>query len=417
MPRELMRQDRRQDPHLHVRSRRKHRATHEWASAAKKERETNEGQHHEARIDLAYWFTTDAATGKRRQHSKGGFRTQKDAQSHLNDVLSKVERGEWKPDKKMTVKQLLENHWLPAKCSEGLRPATLALYQNATRAWVVPQLGGVDVLSLTPAVMGKMVESLRTEGSTRGRGGLSARSVQMAVTVVKAATSWAVKVGILNRDPFVGFKRPRAASKPMTSWSTSEARTFLAATKDDRLAFALALLLTRGLRRGELAGLKWVDVDLEAGVLRINRTRVVVDGKPADSLPKTAAGRRAVSLDPALVALLKAHRALQAAEKLKAGEAYEDAGWLVADELGRPLCPDTISERFDDLVKKHRLRRIRLHDTRHTAASLMLADGVPVKVVAELLGHNPKVTLATYAHVIPGMGERAGAALSAALLG
>ena len=142
-----------------------------------------------------------------------------------------------------------------------------------------------------------------------------------------------------------------------------------------------------------------------------------MDGRPAESLPKTAAGRRSVPLDDLIVSLLRAHRARQAAEKLAAGPAYEDGGWLVADELGQPLYPDTISERFTHLTKAASLRPIRLHDTRHTAASLMLASGVPVKVVADLLGHDPKVTLATYAHVIPGMGEQAGAALSAALLG
>lgn len=130
---------------------------------------------------------------------------------------------------------------------------------------------------------------------------------------------------------------------------------------------------------------------------RINRTRVLVDGLPVESGPKTAAGGRAVPLDAMLVDLLRAHRAHQAAEKLPAGPAYEDGGWLVADELGRPYYPDTISERFGQLTKDAGLRSIRTHDTRHTAASLMLAAGVPVKVVADLLGHDPKVTLATYA--------------------
>jgi integrase len=365
----------------------------------------------------AYWSTTDPATGKRKQHSKGGFRTQKEAQRHLNSILEKVEQGAWRPDQKLTVKELLVRHWLPARSSEGLRPATLALYKRAVDAWVVPHVGGLDVRQLSPAVAGRLVETLKADGSTQGRGGLSPRSVQLAVTVLKAATAWAVATGMLLRDPLVGFKRPRAASTPMTSWSTGEARAFISATRDDRLGWAWALLLTRGLRRGELCGLRWDDIDLDGGVIRINRTRVVVDGKPGDSLPKTAAGRRSVSLDPALVSLLKAQRARQAADKLKAGEAYDDSGWLVADELGRPLYPDTVSERFEDLVKAAGLRRIRLHDCRHTAASLMLADGVPVKVVADMLGHDPRVTLATYAHVIPGMGEQAGAALSAALLG
>lgn len=365
----------------------------------------------------AYWSTTDPATGKRRQHSKGGFRLQKDARAHLNGILEKVEQGAWRPDAKLTVAQLLEDHWLPARQAEGLRPATLALYRNAVAAWVVPHIGALDVRQLNPAKVGEMVETLRVSGSRLGRGGLSPRSVQLAVTVLKSATSWAVTVELLGRDPLVGYKRPRGGSKAMTSWSTAEARQFLAATADDRMAFAWAILLTRGLRRGELCGLRWDDVDLDGRVLRVNRTRVVVDGRTIDSSPKTAAGRRSVPLDDTLVSLLRRHRAAQAGEKLAAGGVYQDDGWLLCDELGRPVYPDTVSERFDEQVKAAGLRRIRLHDTRHTAASLMLASGVPVKVVADLLGHDPKVTLATYAHVIPGMGEQAGAALSAALLG
>lgn len=370
-----------------------------------------------------YWFTT--ATGRRIQHSKGGFKRREparppkndSAREFLNSVVGKVQAGEWRPDSKLTLRELLTDHWIPAQASKGLRPATLALYERAALAWVIPHIGGTDVRKLTPAVVATMVETLRASGSRLGRGGLSPRSVQMAVTVTKAATAWAVKVGLLGRDPLAGYERPRAASRPMTSWSTEEARTFLAKTRDDRLAFAWALLLTRGLRRGELCGLKWSDIDFDARVARINRTRILVNGEPMESTPKTAAGRRAVPLDPALVDLLRAHRARQAAEKLAAGPAYEDFGWLVADELGRPPYPDTVSERFAQLIKATGLRSIRTHDTRHTAASLMLASGVPVKVVADLLGHDPKITLATYAHVIPGMGEQAGAALSAALLG
>ena len=364
----------------------------------------------------AYWFTTDPATGKRRQHSKGGFRIQKDARAHLNSIMDQVGHGGWKPDTRITVDKLLAN-WLAAKASEGLRPASLSLYRNAVNAWVVPHVGALDVREMTPARAGELVEKLRTSGSTLGRGGLSPRSVQLAVTVLKAATSWAVTTGLLNRDPLVGFKRPRTQSKTMSAWSTEEARTFLRATTDDRLAFGWALLLTRGLRRGELCGLRWDDVDLDGGALQINRTRVVVDGKVADSTPKTAQGRRSIPLDPSLVALLRRHRAVQAAEKLAAGKSYEDGGWLVADELGKPYYPDSLSAWFDEKVKASGLRRIRLHDCRHSVASLLLASGVPVKLVADLLGHDPKVTLATYAHVIPGAAGEATAALSASLLG
>lgn len=204
----------------------------------------------------------------------------------------------------------------------------------------------------------------------------------------------------------------------MRAWTVEEASKFLQSTAIDRMAFAWSLLLTRGPRRGELCGLRWEGVDLAAGVVRINRTRVVADVHAVDSAPKTRSGRRSVQLDPSLVSILRSRKSSHAAERLVAGAAHEDGGHLLADEVGRPCRPDSISEWFDQEVKATGLPLIRLHDCRHTAASLMLAAGFPMKVVSEMLGHaSPTITLAICAHVLPGMAEEAGAALSGSLLG
>lgn len=364
----------------------------------------------------AYWSTTDPATGKRRQHSKGGFRTQKEARAHLNTILPKVDAGTYAPDARITVEQLLTD-WLAAKTSEGLRPATISLYKMAADAWITPNIGGLEARSLTPARAAELVDRLRANGSALGRGALSPRSVQITVQVLKAATRWALATGLLGRDPLAGYKRPRALSKTMEFWEAPEARKFLEHVREDRQAALWTLFLARGPRRGEVCGLQWPDVDLDGGTIRIRRTRVVVDGQVVESVPKTDRGRRTVSIDPMLTAVLRSYKAKLAAEKLAAGPAYEDGGWLVCDELGRPLYPDTITDRFDTLVATSGLRRIRLHDCRHTAASLLLANGTPVHEVAAMLGHDPAETLKTYSHVIPGHAQEAGAALSAALLG
>jgi len=366
----------------------------------------------------AYWFTSDPGTGKRCQHTQGGFKTRGAAQKHLNSVLHKVDAGTWKPDKALTVKQLLDEHWLPAQRSRELRPATLAQYQGVIDGWIVPRLGAVKVASLTPATVVDYMTALRSERSAHGRAGLSARSAQLSVGILKSACAWAVGAELLGRNPIASVRRPRAQAPAMHVWTAEQARTFLGSTHDDRLSVAWVLLLGRGLRRGELLGLKWSAVDLEAGALRIDATLIIADGHTVESRPKTNAGRRRVPLDPHLVALLRSHRARQAAEKLAAGEAYEDGGYVVADELGRPYYPGTISVAFKAAAKSADLPAIRLHDTRHTAASLMLADGVPTKVVTEILGHaSPVITLSVYAHVLPGMSEEAGERLSAQLFG
>ncbi len=365
----------------------------------------------------ARWSIDDPATGERRQFSKGGFRRQKDAREHLNTVLGRMADGSWRADKPLTVSELLVEHWLEAMEARDLRPSTIHQYRNVVRAWINPYIGAVKVSSLTAKRVNELVRTLRTTPTSTGRDGLSSRSIQLTIGILKAACAWGVENDLLARNPVSGVKRPRGASRVMRAWTTDEARQFLEFTKDDRRAFAWTLLLTRGLRRGELCGLRWQDVGLDTGSITINRTRVTVAGKAVDGVPKTAAGRRAVPLDESLSPILRAHKARQGREKLSAGGAYEETGYLVADELGRPSHPDSVSGWFDDAVKASGLPRIRLHDCRHTAASLMLASNVPVKVVSEMLGHaSPTITLAIYAHTMPGMAEEAGAALSASLL-
>lgn len=211
------------------------------------------------------------------------------SQKHLNTILGKVEDGSWTPDARITVRQLLQEHWLPPQRARGLRATTLAGYEGAINSWIVPRLGGLPVASLTPAVVVEFMAALRSEKSANRRNGLSARTVQLATGVLKSACAWAVQAEILGRNPTTGVRRPRSETKPMKVWTNDDARRFLEATREDRLAFAWALLLARGLRRGELAGLKWSAIDLDAGTLRIETTRTVVEGKQ----PRARRRRRA----------------------------------------------------------------------------------------------------------------------------
>ena len=265
----------------------------------------------------------------------------------------------------------------------------------------------------------QVVETLRASGARRG-GGPSPRSLQLSVVVLKAATAWSFETGLVGRDPLAGHRRPRGtgSGRAGAAWTADEARTFLMSVADDRLAAAWELLLTRGLRRGELAGLRWDAVDLKGATIRVVATRVMVDGRAMLSAPKTDAGRRSIPLDPVLVASLRRHGVRQSSERLVAGPAWSSTGYVFTDEIGEPMRPEYFSKRFKALVQASGLRQVRLHDTRHTAASLMLASGENVKVVAELLGHStPTITQTTYQHVMPGMSEQAGERLSVSLLG
>ncbi len=364
----------------------------------------------------ACWFTIDPATGKRQQQSKGGFTSEAEAQRHLTTVLAQVQRGTFRRDERVTVTQLFEDHWLPVKRSGGLRPNTIAYHEYAAK-WVEDRIGGLRVEALTPGVVAKMVGAMATDK-------LSARSRQAAVGTLKAATAWAARptVRLVTVDPLSDFHRPSLkgdAAGTVKAWSVDQARQFVASVADDRFAACWALMITRGLRRGELAGLRWSAVDLDNRRLTVKVARVVVKAKVIESLPKSGVGRT-IPLDDMLVTKLRELRATQEVEAEIAAEAYENRTdpYVMADGRGRPMHPDSISRRFDALVAKVGLPRLTVHGLRHTTATLMLSAGVPTKVVSDLLGHSSTtITNAIYSHVLPGMSEQAGERLSSAILG
>jgi integrase len=174
----------------------------------------------------------------------------------------------------------------------------------------------------------------------------------------------------------------------MLWWTPQQVRTFLGAVDGDRFYALWVLLLTTGMRRGELAGLRWCDVDLDAGVLSVVRTRVSVAYTVSESDPKTRSSRRSVTLDARVVAVLRTHRRRQLEERLRWGEAWTDTGYVFTREDGWPIHPERISVLFARLVEIAGVPKIRLHDLRHTSASLALASGVHPKVVGERLGHS-----------------------------
>lgn len=374
----------------------------------------------------AYWFITDAETGKRRQRSKGGFPTKSAARSHLTDVLKEVKDGTYSEpvDRTLTVADFLTGQWLPALRSSGVgtdktprRTSTMDLYEMTVRAWIVPHIGARPLAALTRADVHQLLTTLRERG---GKGGkpLGDRGVQAAFNALRKALDYAVEDERIKVNPAAKVGRPAVKRKEMDFWTREEVHGFLTATAGDRFDAAWALAFTLGMRRGEIAGLRWEHVDLDASTLRVVHTRVSLSGKAAASGPKTNTGRRPIPLSAELVALLRATRKRQLEERLAWGEAWTDSGYVFTREDGLPYHPEYLSDRFDRLCSKHKLRRIRLHDARHTAASLMFAANVPVKVVAEILGHtNPAFTMRVYQHLIPGMAADAVATMGRLVLG
>ncbi len=364
----------------------------------------------------AAWSFADPATGKRVQRSKGGFRLQKEAQAHISTQLAKIGDGSYRdrPDVRWTVADLL-SAWLTERELRGVKPSTLARYRNTADAWILPKIGGLRLEALTAATVNQWLVNLGKVGSKRG-GPLSPRSVQLAGTVLRMASKWAVQIGRLRVNAAADATMPKPAGTKMLVWGQADAAKFGAHVAKDRFAAMYLLGMTRGMRRGELCGLRWVDVDLTAGHLNVTHTRIVVGGKDVQvSTPKTDAGRRRVPLDAALVTILHAHAGRQLEERLTFGTGWTDTGYVFTREDGVPVTPDHVSSRFTRLCKAAGVPVIRLHDLRHGVASHMLQAGFSVRVVADVLGHaDPAVTLRVYSHSLPGATDAAGEALSKA---
>ncbi|HET9690024.1 MAG TPA: tyrosine-type recombinase/integrase [Acidimicrobiales bacterium] len=347
----------------------------------------------------------DAATGKRRQKWVGGFRTKREAEAALTAALGRLQAGQFADPGRTTVGEFLE-HWLDS-VAPTLRETTAASYRATCVNWVIPSIGSLRLASLTPGHLTQLYASLTTNGGTGGRP-LSARSVRYAHVVLGRAMKDAVEWGMLARNPVRSAHPPRVDQPVMRVWDVAQARQFIASVAGDRLEAMWVVLITTGLRRGEAAGLRWEDVDFDAGTLAVRRALVSVGYEVKVTEPKTAKGRRSVALDDLTVRALRAHRARQAEEALAAGDLWERTGYVFVRDDGRPLHPERIGVMFAQRVKASGLPPIRLHDLRHTSATLALAAGVHPKIVQERLGHaSISITLDTYSHVVAGLQHEA----------
>jgi integrase len=240
---------------------------------------------------------------------------------------------------------------------------------------------------------------------TDGRRSLAPKTVLEVHLIIRGALSDAVRRGLVPRNVALIAAAPRLRSIPKVeqkAWTAEQLQAFLRCAAGHRLFPALWLAAMTGVRRSELLGLRWDDVDLRAATISVNRGLVAVAYEVHESRGKTRNSRRCIDLDPTTVTILEAWRGWQVAERNAVG--VEDAGWLFTDPDGRPVHPHAISQSFERIVARAGVPSIRLHDLRGTHATLLIKGGVPAKVVSERLGHaTPAFTIDAYQHVMPGM--------------
>jgi len=362
--------------------------------------------------------------GKRRQKWTSGFATKKLAQRALAQLIVELDSGTHVEPTRRTVEQYLTQDWLPASAAR-VRPSTLRGYRQLLDSYVIPVIGDRRLDELNPLLLTKLYGQMLSTAKRRQPGTLSPRTVRFTHTVLNRAFADAVRWRLLASNPAADAQPPAASAcraPEMKTWTIEELRRFLAGTADTADHVGYVLAACAGLRRGEVCGLRWSDVELEPAVgpahVRIRQQLVLVNNEISFSAPKTAASRRLVALDPATVELLRRHRLHQRRAGLALGPGYVDSGLVVCRGGGRPVNPTDWTRVFSRRAHALGLPRIRFHDLRHTHATLGLQAGVHAKVMSERLGHtSTSFTLDVYSHAIPSMQGEAAAVVGRLVFG
>jgi integrase len=282
--------------------------------------------------------------------------------------------------------------WLEGR--QSLRPSTRLAYEVHLRRYLIPHLGNGPLASLTVDAVEEMYREIAATGD------VEAATVRRIHATLMTALSAAVRRGALSSNPARFAELPVAVRPRMQVWTAQQLALFLDSASLDRLHPLYALLAVTGLRRGEAIGLRWQDVDLDRGLIRVEQQIVAVAGATHVGPPKSARGRRTVAVPPRLVEELRWWSAQQRLERWSAGSDWIDTGLVFTTSLGRSLNPALVSRRFDRLVTAAALPAIRLHDLRHTSASLGLDSGESLLEVSRRLGHSSiAITADVYSHV------------------
>lgn len=367
--------------------------------------------------DVRWRFRLDlepGPDGKRRQQTIT-CRTEAEAIAKQAKSRTEVAVGAYVEPDRRTVGDVLDAFLLAR--SQRWKPGTAYQAETALRS-VREQLGAVAVQRLRREDVDRAIAALRTSGGRSGNG-RSARTVRVAIELLRAALDLAVRDGVIHRNVARNVELPKAEQTEATAWSATELRQFLTAAEDEPLVGAF-YLLGMGMRRGEVLGVRWSDVDLVAGTVTVRQTRVLVGDQVVTTTPKSARSRRTVPLTP------EARRALALTRErtlgtsnvvpIGAGRGADDR--LVAiDEAGEPITPWGFRREVLALMATAGVPVIRVHDIRHSVATILLEAGQPPHVVARILGHDPAVLMRTYAHVGDASAAGAVAALGQAIAG
>ena len=343
-------------------------------------------------------------------------KTRKEVQEKLKIVLHDQQQGTLVSSAPQTVDQFLTD-WLENTHRRRIRPRTYERYREAVYLHIIPSLGHIQLQKLTA----QQVQSFYTKKADEG---LAPATIIYYHSVLHNALDTAVKWGVIFRNVCDLVAPPRKQQYEIQPLTMEQMQQLLATVRGHKWEALFTLALATGMRRGELLGLKWQDINFEAGLLQVRRvlSRVPTNMPEREHVyveaePKTQKSRRSVMIAPFAFEALKKHRASQLEAKLKAGEFWQEHDYVFCTLHGTHLNPNHVVEEFKKLLTRAGLPDIRFHDLRHSAATLLLSLGIHPKVVQELLGHTQiSMTMDVYSHVLPGMQQDAMRQLDAALI-
>ena len=364
--------------------------------------------------ELKYDVGVNPATGSRITKFKTVRGAKRDAQRELRAILTALDGGTYADPSKMSLCQWLLQ-WLD-EAQHIVARKTLQRYREIVELHLIPALGAITLAKLQPVQVQAYYSHALTSGRRDGTGGLSAQTVVHHDRVLHVALKRARALRLIPTNPTEDVSRPRAERLEIGALEPAESTALLAAARSTRMFPLIFLALGTGMRRGEILGLRWSDVDMDRCTLTVAQSLEQTKAGLRFKTPKTKRSRRTIALSPSLVEEMQAHRARQAAERLALGMGRDPGALVFARIDGDPMQPDSVTKMFARIVARAKIKPISFHGLRHTHATDLLRAGVHPKIASERLGHaSIAITMDTYSHAIPGLQEDAAQRIDAAL--
>ena len=344
------------------------------------------------------WCAQVSIDGKRLTRT---FNTQKECQVWIRKTIGRIDNGLTYKKANITLKEYMDR-WL-ASSKSSLRPKTWHQYSQIARDYILPDLGAKKLIGLSPDIVQILYDKLIMRE-------IGIRTIRLTHSVLRRCLNQAVKLGILQRNPATVVSPPKAEHKEMKFLDEAQVQRLLitAKEKNDRYAALYQLALSTGMRQGELLGLQWKDINWDRKTAHIQRQlNRVPGGALGFSQPKTKSSIRTISLGNTTIVILKEHQKQQLHEVSNMGTRWQEFDLVFPSTIGTPTNhSNLLRQSYKPILEDAGLPKIRFHDLRHTAASLMLNHGAPILIVSKRLGHaQPSITLDVYGHIMPNMQE------------